>query len=75
MVVLYGDSCQGLGKGPSPVATYTYMYLVTKATKLRFGVVARQYSFDAIYYKLENRICRQIQDLHASFWYKRVEEP
>ncbi len=23
--------------------------------------------------KLENRICRQIQDLHASFWCKRVE--
>ncbi len=25
--------------------------------------------------KLENRICRQIQDLHASFSCKRVEEP
>ncbi len=25
--------------------------------------------------QLENRICRQIQDLHASFWCKRVEEP
>ena len=24
---------------------------------------------------LENRICKQIQDLHASFWCKRVEEP
>ncbi len=23
--------------------------------------------------KLENRICKQIQDLHASFWCKRVE--
>ena len=23
--------------------------------------------------KLENRICRQIQDLHASFWCGRVE--
>ncbi len=25
--------------------------------------------------ELENRICKQIQDLHASFWCKRVEEP
>ncbi len=26
-------------------------------------------------WKLENIICKQIQDLHASFWCKRVEEP
>ncbi len=25
--------------------------------------------------ELENRICKQIQDLHASFWCTRVEEP
>ncbi len=24
--------------------------------------------------KLENRICRQIQDLHANFWHKREKE-
>ncbi len=24
--------------------------------------------------ELENRICRQIQDLHANFWYKREKE-
>ncbi len=27
-----------------------------------------------LFFKLENRICRQIQDLHASFWCTRVEE-
>ncbi len=28
-----------------------------------------------VYIQLENRIFKQIQDLHASFWCKRVEEP
>ncbi len=38
------------------------------------GVVARESREYGVKGQLENRICRQIQDLHANVWHKREKE-
>ncbi len=66
----------------SPLEITRLKYKRSFLWKLLLNIILSQFCLFKVpsteikqYYKLENRICRQIQDLHASSWCKRVEEP